>query len=62
MDELFIVLEGGLKIEIKDNKTVFLTQGDFIKIPAKTIHRTSAAVRTVNLLVEKNIDDTVFMD
>lgn len=62
MDELFIVLEGELKIEIRDNKTMFLKQGDFIKIPAGTIHRTSAAIRTVNLCFEKNIDDTVFLD
>ena len=62
MDELFIVLEGELKIEIKDNETLFLKPGDFIKIPAKTIHKTSAAVRTVNLCFEKNTDDTVFVD
>ncbi|MEO8111672.1 MAG: cupin domain-containing protein [Ginsengibacter sp.] len=62
MDELFIVLEGELKIEIKGNETLFLKPGDFIKIPAKTIHKTSAAVRTVNLCFEKNTDDTVFVD
>ncbi len=62
MDELFIVLEGELKIEIKDNETVFLREGDFIKIPANTIHKTSAVVRTVNLCFEKNIEDTVFID
>ncbi len=61
-DELFMVLEGELKIEIRDGDTVFLKPGEFIKIPAKTIHKTSAAARTVNLCVEKNADDTFFVE
>lgn len=61
-DELFVVLEGELKIEIKDNDTVFLKQGEFIKIPTNTIHKTSAVSRTVNLCFEKNADDTIFVD
>jgi len=61
-DELFIVLEGQLKIEIKDQDTVFLKPGEFIKIPAKTIHKTSAVGRTVNLTFEKNGDDTIFVE
>ena len=61
-DELFVVLEGELKIEIRDNETVLLRPGEFIKIPAGTIHRTSSAVRTVNLCIEKNLDDTTFVD
>ena len=61
-EELFVILEGELKIEIKDSETVFLRNGDFIKIPAKTIHRTSAAVRTVNLCFEKTVEDTIFID
>jgi mannose-6-phosphate isomerase-like protein (cupin superfamily) len=61
-DELFVVLEGELKIEIKDNDAVFLQPGEFIKIPSKTIHKTSASARTVNLCFEKNADDTIFVD
>jgi mannose-6-phosphate isomerase-like protein (cupin superfamily) len=61
-DELFVVLEGELKIEIKDQDTIFLKPGDFIKIPAKTIHKTSAVNRTVNLCFEKNAGDTIFID
>ncbi|HQU85934.1 MAG TPA: cupin domain-containing protein [Pyrinomonadaceae bacterium] len=61
-DELFIVLEGELKIEIKNQETVFLKSGDFIKIPAKTIHKTSAIGRTVNLCFEKDADDTFFLE
>ena len=61
-DELFVVLEGELRIEIKDKETVFLKPGDFFKIPSKTIHKTSAETRTVNLCFEKNADDTIFID
>ena len=61
-DELFVVLEGELKIEIKDNDTVFLKPGEYMTIPSKTIHKTSAASRTVNLTFEKNADDTIFVD
>ncbi len=61
-DELFVVLEGELKIEIRDNATIFLKPGEFIKIPSNTIHKTSAAARTVNLTFEKNADDTIFID
>jgi mannose-6-phosphate isomerase-like protein (cupin superfamily) len=61
-DELFVVLEGELKIEIRDDETIFLKPGDFINIPSKTIHKTSAAVRTVNLYFEKSMDDTTFID
>ncbi len=61
-DELFLVLEGELKIEIKSNPTVFLKPGQFIKIPRRTIHKTSAVIRTVNLCFEKNADDTIFVE
>ena len=61
-DELFIVLEGELKIEFKDNDTIYLKPGDFIRIPSKIIHKTSVASRTVNLTIEKNAEDTVFID
>jgi mannose-6-phosphate isomerase-like protein (cupin superfamily) len=61
-DELFVILEGELKIEIKDNDDVILKPGEFIKIPSKTIHKTSAATRTVNLCFEENSSDTIFVD
>ncbi|MEJ7588332.1 MAG: cupin domain-containing protein [Ferruginibacter sp.] len=61
-DELFVVLEGELKIEIKDSEPLFLKPGEFIKILCKTIHKTSADTRTVNICFERNADDTVFVD
>ena len=35
------------------------TFGEFIKIPSKTIHMTSALIRTVNLTFEIEADDTI---
>ncbi|MPR32993.1 cupin domain-containing protein [Salmonirosea aquatica] len=61
-DELFLILEGLLKIEFKDKEPVYLKPGDFIKIPSKIIHKTSAINRTVNLTVEKNVEDTIFVE
>jgi mannose-6-phosphate isomerase-like protein (cupin superfamily) len=61
-DELFIVLEGELKVEIRNQDTLYLKPGEFMKMPAGTIHKTSAVKRTVNLCFERNADDTVFMD
>lgn len=61
-DELFVVLEGELVIEVKDSDTIVLKAGEFIKIPSKTVHKTSAIGRTVNLTFEKNADDTIFVD
>lgn len=61
-DELFVVLEGTLKIEIRNKDVVFLKPGEFIKIPAGTIHKTSAVERTVNICFEKTADDTVFVE
>lgn len=61
-DELFWVLEGELQIEIKDNDPLILKPGEFITVPAKTIHKTSAIGRTVNLTFERTADDTVLVD
>lgn len=61
-DEIFIVLEGTLRIEMKEQETQFLHPGDFIKIPAGIVHKTSAVGRTVNLCFERTGDDTVFID
>ena len=61
-DELFIVVEGKLMIEIRGQETIFVEPGESVKIPAKTIHKTSAIGRTVNLCFEKNAEDTVFVE
>jgi len=61
-DELFISLEGALKIEIKDQEALILNPGEFAMIPAKTIHKTTAIGRSVNLCFEKNAEDTIFVE
>jgi mannose-6-phosphate isomerase-like protein (cupin superfamily) len=61
-DELFVVLEGQLKIEINGNEAVLLNPGEYIKIPSRIIHKTSASGRSVNLCFEKNAEDTIFVD
>ena len=61
-DELFIILEGKLIIEFKDDHSVTLENGDFHKVPAGKIHRTIAVGRTVNLCFESTAAATIFID
>jgi mannose-6-phosphate isomerase-like protein (cupin superfamily) len=61
-DELFIVLEGALYIEFKNAEPVTILPGEFITIPARTVHKTSCLQRTVNLTFERIADDTIFID
>ncbi len=60
-DELFIVLEGELKIEFQDDDTVCLKNGDFFTVPAGKVHRTIGVGRTVNLCFESKDSETVFL-
>jgi len=61
-DELFIVLEGKLIIELRDEPSVTLGRGDFYKVKAGQIHRTIAIGRTVNLCLEATAAETIFSD
>lgn len=60
-DELFVVLEGHLIIEFKDQQAISLMPNDSYCIPAGLIHRTIAKGRTVNLCIEADKDDTIFI-
>jgi len=60
-DELFIIVEGKLLIEFKDESSVTLQAGDFHKVKAGKIHRTIAIGRTVNLCFESTKAATVFL-
>ena len=60
-DEVFIVLEGCLRIEFADGGSVDLRPFWACRVPAGTIHRTTAIGRTVNLCIEADGDDTEFM-
>ena len=51
-DELFIVLQGELTVDFQDCESIILKPHDTLLIPSKTIHRTRAKGRTVNLCFE----------
>jgi mannose-6-phosphate isomerase-like protein (cupin superfamily) len=61
-DELFLIVEGELVIEFKDELPVRLNSGDFYKVPAGKVHRTIAIGRTVNLCFESTAAETIFLD
>lgn len=61
-DELFVILEGQLIIEFKDQPLVKLGPGDFYKVKSGMIHRTIAVGRTVNLCFETKVANTVFFE
>jgi mannose-6-phosphate isomerase-like protein (cupin superfamily) len=61
-DEFFVVLEGELTIEFRDDQPVRLGPGDTLKVAAGKIHRTIAAARTVNLCFESSAAETRFVD
>lgn len=60
-DETFIVMEGTLVLETKD-KVLQLDPGQLATIPANVAHRTRPlAERSVNLTVEHQNTETVFL-
>ena len=61
-DELFLVVEGNLLIELADGRELRLGPWQSTTIPAKTVHKTSAATRTVNLCFEQAAAETIFLD
>ena len=50
-DECFLTLEGHLEIDLVE-RTIHLKPGQMFTIPRGVVHRTRAAVRTVNLCFE----------
>jgi len=61
-DELFVVVEGCLAIDLEDGRKFYLRPWQSMTIPAKTVHRTRAIGRTVNLCFEELAADTVFVE
>ncbi len=51
-DELFIVIEGELRVELRDTRVFILKPFDCLMVPKGTVHRTSSETRTVNLVFE----------
>jgi mannose-6-phosphate isomerase-like protein (cupin superfamily) len=61
-DELFLVVEGRLVIELSDGRSLTLGPWQAVTVPAGTVHRTSAEMRTVNLCFEELAAETVFLE
>jgi mannose-6-phosphate isomerase-like protein (cupin superfamily) len=61
-DELFIVVEGCLAIDLEGGRELQLHPWESVTIPAKTVHRTRALGRTVNLCFEELGAETVFVE
>ncbi|MBV8212109.1 MAG: cupin domain-containing protein [Verrucomicrobia bacterium] len=60
-DETFIVMEGTLVLETQD-KVLNLAAGQMATVPANVVHRTRpAGTRSVNLTVERQNTETVFL-
>jgi mannose-6-phosphate isomerase-like protein (cupin superfamily) len=53
-DEFFLVLDGELLIEIEGEETVSLKPQQGYTVPKGVVHKTSAAQKTVVLMVEKS--------
>jgi len=51
-DEFFMVLDGELVIDLEDRDSVRLSRHQSYTVPRTVMHRTSAPVRTVILMVE----------
>lgn len=61
-DELFIVVEGRLLIDLADGRELCLEPKQSVTIPANTVHRTRAEIRTVNLLFEELAAETILVE
>lgn len=61
-DELFLVVAGELHIEFEDQAEALLEPWQCLVVPAGVVHRTRAVGRTVNLTVEKQGAQAVFVE
>jgi mannose-6-phosphate isomerase-like protein (cupin superfamily) len=52
-DEFFLVLDGELVIEVEDSDTVRLGPQQAFTMPKGVMHKTSAPIRTVIVMVER---------
>ena len=61
-DETFYGVDGGLVIQFEDGE-VIVRPGEFVTVPAGTLHRTRpAGERSVNLTFERKNAETIFED
>ena len=61
-DELFLVLEGNLRIEFGNGEFVDLFPNETYCVKSGIIHRTIAIGRTINLCFESDEEDTEYID
>jgi mannose-6-phosphate isomerase-like protein (cupin superfamily) len=61
-DELFLVLEGSLRVEFKEGSPIEVGPLQALTVPAGVIHRTRGVGRTVTLCFEKLAAETVFLE
>lgn len=61
-DELFIVLEGVLRLETAGGQRTDLGASDALLVPAGTPHRTTPLPRCVNVVVKRADAGTRFLD
>lgn len=61
-DELFLVVAGELHIEFEARGETVLGPWQCLVVPAEVVHRTRAVGRTVNLTVEKQGAQAVFVE
>lgn len=61
-DELFLVVEGGLLVDLADGRSLRVGPWQAVTVPAGMVHRTRTEGRTVNLCFEELGAETVFVD
>lgn len=61
-DELFVVVAGELQIDFEAGEKAVLHPWQCLVVPAGTVHRTRAVGRTVNLTVEAQGAQAVFVE
>jgi mannose-6-phosphate isomerase-like protein (cupin superfamily) len=61
-DELFLMVEGALRIEFADGGDAVLRPWQCLTVPAGTVHRIRGVGRTVDLTVERQAAETVFVE
>lgn len=61
-DELFVVVDGVLKIDLAGGRTLTLERWDAATVPAGVVHRTRALGRTINLCFERSDTETIFVE
>ena len=61
-DELFLVLEGTLRLELEGGHRVDLRPSDTWVVPAGLVHRTTPLGRCVNLVFERADAETRFVE